>query len=328
MTSTTNAHAIRIGTFRSTVVNPEPVYLDPSTGEVDWYLLDHLAQAESSKPELITRFGQPTHCSITEPGWVAVNKGSVLLFIQGQPSLPNDDLTTYVDQMLDRIRAHDTMAKPVPPDDQKLSATAAPYAALYGYQDIEQRVPAATNVEPRLFYEATTSFIADLAHSTSIEDFISIHALPPQSVEQSNPAEIRDNQHPLLLESVEELKEAAEYAADEGWPLPTADSLARTESLLRRMFDAQPHRYWVYPTPEGELVIDGGYQDHRIIVTLSKEGGAIYTYTDPANGHISAVECPDPQNPARPPNGSRSSAGWEEAMAWHEPPMSAELSMS
>ena len=295
MTSTNTAHTIRIVASQSTVANPEPVYLNPNAREVDWYLFDHFAQAEPPKPELITRLGHPTHSSITEPGWVAVKKGHLVLFIQERLSLPHDDLTTYFDQVIEHMRPYDTMSRPVPLDDQKLSTTAAPYAALYGYEDTELKVPATPSAEPGLFYRATTSFIADPAHDTFVEDFISRHVQPPRLEERSNPDEIRDYQNPLLLESIKELKEAVEYAADEGWPLPTADSLARTESLLRRMFDVQAHRYWVYPTPEGELVIDGGFQDLRIIVTLPKEGGAIYTYTDPSDGQISAVECPDPK---------------------------------
>ena len=295
MTSTTNANTTGIGASRSTVVNPEPIYLNPGSGEVDWYPFDRLAQAEPLKPELITRFGHPTHSSVAETGLVAVKKGRLVLFIQGRSSLTPDDLTTYVDQTLEHMRPHTTMARPVSPDDQKLSATAAPYATLYGYEDTELKMPATPSVGLGPIYEATTSFISELAHDTFVEDFIFLHVQPPQLEERSNSAEIRDCQNPLLLESIAELQEVTEYAADEGWPLPTPDSLARTESLLRRMFDIQPHRYWVYPTPEGELVIDGGYQDHRIIVTLPKEGGAIYTYTDPAIGQISAVECPDPQ---------------------------------
>ena len=293
MTATTTAGAVNIGASGSVVVNPDPIHLDPRKGGGDWYILDHSAQAEPPKLEFLTRLGQPTHCLVAEPSWMAVKYGRMVFFIQGRPSPPHDEPTIYVDPMLGHISAQDTMAKPLTLDDQKLSASAATYAAAYGYMTTEQGAPTTPSEKP--IYETPTSFIVDLTHNTSVEDLVSIHVGSPQSEGRPNPAEIQDYDAPLLQESIEELKEATEYAADEGWSPPTPDSMARTAGLLRRMFDIQPHRYWIYPTPEGELVIDGGYQDHRVIVTLPSEGGAIYTYTDPTDGQISAVECPDPK---------------------------------
>ena len=100
----------------------------------------------------------------------------------------------------------------------------------------------------------------------------------------------------ILSNSLNELKEASAQAEEEGWPPPTPECLERTERLLKRMFEVMPHSYWIYPTSNGELVIDGGYEDHRIIVILPHEGGAIYTYRAPNTGELRAVESADSDN--------------------------------
>ena len=100
----------------------------------------------------------------------------------------------------------------------------------------------------------------------------------------------------ILSNSLNELKEASAQAEEEGWPLPPPECVERTERLLKRMFEVMPHSYWIYPTSNGELVIDGGYEDHRIIVILPHEGGAIYTYKAPNTGELRAVESADSDN--------------------------------
>jgi hypothetical protein len=100
----------------------------------------------------------------------------------------------------------------------------------------------------------------------------------------------------ILSNSLDELKEASAQAEEEGWPLPTPECVERTERLLKRMFEVRPHSYWIYPTSNGELVIDGGYEDHRIIVILPYEGGAIYTYRAPNTRELRAVESADSDN--------------------------------
>ena len=84
----------------------------------------------------------------------------------------------------------------------------------------------------------------------------------------------------MLLASLEELREAPERAEDDDWPIPTSEHLERTERLLRRMFDAEPHPYWIYPTSSREMVIDAGDDDLRVIVKLFHDGRVIYTFRD------------------------------------------------
>ena len=102
--------------------------------------------------------------------------------------------------------------------------------------------------------------------------------------------------NPILSNSLDELKDAPAQAEEEDWPRPTSECVERTERLLKKMFEIKPHPYWVYPTPNRELVIDGGYEDRRIIVTLPHEGGAIYTYRASNTGELHAVESADSDN--------------------------------
>lgn len=102
-----------------------------------------------------------------------------------------------------------------------------------------------------------------------------------------------DQDHPLLSNALGELRHSVDRAESEGWPSPTPDCIARTERLLREMFDVQPHPYWIYPTPDAEMVIDAGGGHFSIVVTLFYDGGALYTYRIPGRGQLRAVECAD-----------------------------------
>ena len=99
-----------------------------------------------------------------------------------------------------------------------------------------------------------------------------------------------------LIDTLRELEQLTERAEEEDWVIPTPETLASAESLLRRLFQVQPHPYWIYPTPDGEIVIDGGERGSRVIVTLPPEGGVIYAYKSSPNGETRAVECADPND--------------------------------
>ena len=100
----------------------------------------------------------------------------------------------------------------------------------------------------------------------------------------------------MLLASLEELREAPERAEDDDWPIPTSEHLERTERLLRRMFDAEPHPYWIYPTSSREMVIDAGDDDLRVIVKLFHDGRVIYTFRDTVSGKLRAIRHPDAES--------------------------------
>ena len=109
--------------------------------------------------------------------------------------------------------------------------------------------------------------------------------------EQIESTELSQSQE--LKNSLLEVDEAAERAEGEGWMPPSEESLKRARQLLTRMYEIQPHPYWVYPCPEAELVIDGGLRDRRVIVTLSSDDSVIYTFQSETTGAIAAVECTD-----------------------------------
>ena len=57
-----------------------------------------------------------------------------------------------------------------------------------------------------------------------------------------------------------------DHALDEGWPLPSTDQIGRVEELLKRLFAIKEHPYWIYPMPTGEVIVDAGNYDDRIII--------------------------------------------------------------
>ena len=94
--------------------------------------------------------------------------------------------------------------------------------------------------------------------------------------------------HPDLIESLKDLHQCSERAKDEGWIEQTPEHISNAEKLLRRLPTVPSCEYWVYPTPEGEIVIDVGQNKSRLIITLFPEGNAIYTYSE--NNVIHAIE--------------------------------------
>jgi hypothetical protein len=168
---------------------------------------------------------------------------------------------------------------------QKLSATAEKYPSMNVNRLNEPTWPTAeiAGISAAIFVSGVTSVDSGLASilSDHVPDFTTVHF------------EEADQVPVMLSNSLDELGQATGRAEDEGWPVPTPECLGRTERLLRKMFAVQPHPYWIYPTPNGEMVIDGGYHDVRVIVTLPHEGGAIYTYRTTETGELRAVECAD-----------------------------------
>ena len=92
-----------------------------------------------------------------------------------------------------------------------------------------------------------------------------------------------------LTASIKQINEVPDHAREEGWPAPNQTQVKQAEALLRRMFDAQPHEYWVYPTPDREIVIDAGEDELRVITTLNDKGRIIYTYRRTDTGELCAI---------------------------------------
>ena len=95
-----------------------------------------------------------------------------------------------------------------------------------------------------------------------------------------------------LADSLSQLAHTIERTEEESWPTPATDHIQRTEALLRRMFTAEPHPYWVYPTPNREIVIDAGNDDLRVIVTLHHDRSVIYTYLNPDTKTLEVTQQP------------------------------------
>lgn len=88
-----------------------------------------------------------------------------------------------------------------------------------------------------------------------------------------------------------EIDESVGRAHDEDWDPPTNDTLERAKQLVSKMYGVHPHPYWIYPCPWSELVIDGGFQSKRVVISLYPGGSVIYTYKDKVTGNTLAVEC-------------------------------------
>ena len=162
------------------------------------------------------------------------------------------------------------------------------YGRVHGVRGL--RV-ADVSIVPKVIH--SDSYVADMMIAHRAADWIS------QTSQISRPSGHSLSEYPVepdLMNSLRELEQVTERAEEEDWVIPTPEALANTESLLRRLFEVQPHPYWIYPTPDGEIVIDGGERDLRVIVTLPPEGGVIYAYKSSENGETCAVERADPDD--------------------------------
>lgn len=79
-----------------------------------------------------------------------------------------------------------------------------------------------------------------------------------------------------LNDALHDLREANDEARDEGFPQPSKIALENAERLLREMYGISPRRFEVYPTPDGEIVIDApNGQGRSVILLCDSEGGAL-----------------------------------------------------
>ena len=79
-----------------------------------------------------------------------------------------------------------------------------------------------------------------------------------------------------LMAALENLKCINHQAREEGYPAPSAIAMEKTEALVRTMFRILPVRYDVYPSDDGEIVIDGGGSGRRIFVYCYPDGDVLY----------------------------------------------------
>ncbi len=78
-----------------------------------------------------------------------------------------------------------------------------------------------------------------------------------------------------------------DQAREEGYPVPSALAIDNARSLVRTMFQMLPVRYDVYPSDDGEIVIDGGVAGRRIFVYCYANGDVLYIgWVDGERHHI------------------------------------------
>ena len=87
-----------------------------------------------------------------------------------------------------------------------------------------------------------------------------------------SPATLSDE----LPAALSDLQEVTEEAQEEGFPIPTPIAFGNAERCLGEMYEIYPRRYEVYPTHDGEIVIDApsGFGT-SVVLMCDSAGGAL-----------------------------------------------------
>ena len=79
-----------------------------------------------------------------------------------------------------------------------------------------------------------------------------------------------------LIAALNDLKELADEALEEGFPVPSDAAIDNARRLLEHVFDVLPRRYEIYPTPDAEVAIDApGGSGASVIVLCESDGAAL-----------------------------------------------------
>ena len=78
-----------------------------------------------------------------------------------------------------------------------------------------------------------------------------------------------------FAEIMRELEEAAEEAADMGYPSPSDLAVSNAKLLLRKMYQIVPRRFEVYPTPDAEIAIDAPGDGGSLVMLCDSNGGVL-----------------------------------------------------
>ena len=74
-------------------------------------------------------------------------------------------------------------------------------------------------------------------------------------------------------EALQELRDIQSTASQEGFPQPTPEAMKTARALIGIMNKAAPeHRYDVYPSEDGEVVIDAGSPEERLVMFCYPDG--------------------------------------------------------
>ena len=75
---------------------------------------------------------------------------------------------------------------------------------------------------------------------------------------------------------LDDLRDAADEAREEGFPVPSDMAVTNSERLIRSLCEVSPGRYGVYPTPDGEISIDiFNGKGSSVILLCDSVGGAL-----------------------------------------------------
>ena len=75
---------------------------------------------------------------------------------------------------------------------------------------------------------------------------------------------------------LDDLRDAADEAREEGSPVPSDMAVTNSERLIRSLCEVSPGRYGVYPTPDGEISIDiFNGKGSSVILLCGSVGGAL-----------------------------------------------------
>ena len=78
-----------------------------------------------------------------------------------------------------------------------------------------------------------------------------------------------------LADALADLGVAEEEAKEDGFPIPSRELLLTSEELLRRLYKVWPHRFEVYPSPDGEIAIDARNDRGAAVLVLCEPGGEV-----------------------------------------------------
>ena len=78
-----------------------------------------------------------------------------------------------------------------------------------------------------------------------------------------------------LADALADLADASEEAREDGLPIPSQDLLASAEDLLRKLYPVWPHRFEVYPMPDGEIAIDAPNRRGSSVLILCEPTGEV-----------------------------------------------------
>ena len=88
-----------------------------------------------------------------------------------------------------------------------------------------------------------------------------------------------------LCDALADLREAAEYAEEEGFPIPSKSTITNAERLLREIHKISGLHLEVYPTPDGEIAVHVPNGRGRSVILLCNSDGGALCLANLESGH-------------------------------------------